>query len=130
MIQPSSQRAPRRVLVVDDTSEVRLLIAHMLRRSGVEVEEAESGVAALEKARDSSLAGRPFGLAFMDIQMPEMDGLETTRRLRESSFRFPIVALTAHALSFDRERCLASGCDDYLTKPIVPGTIRACLDRF
>jgi signal transduction histidine kinase/CheY-like chemotaxis protein len=120
----SSARRPAarklRVLVAEDHAVNRKLLTTVLRKRGHEVVEAEHGRAAVDKLA-ASRAG--FDVIVMDLQMPEMGGLEATRVIREREAsekleRVPIVALTAHALPGDRERCLAAGMDDYLSKPI------------
>jgi two-component system, sensor histidine kinase and response regulator len=87
----------------------------MLEKEGHHVVVAQNGKEAVEAWRT-----QPFDLIFMDMQMPEMDGFEAASEIRrsESGYHIPIVALTAHAMEGDRERCLAAGVDDYLTKPI------------
>jgi PAS domain S-box-containing protein len=107
-----------RVLLVEDTPANRHLIQTMLRKAGATVEVAENGEEACRKAEASAAAGKPYDLILMDIQMPEMDGHEAVTRLRGQGWRGPIVALTAYAMNGDREKCLASGCDGYLPKPI------------
>lgn len=106
-----------RILVVEDNSVSRDLAMHMLRQLGHEVSMAGNGREAVERQ-----AEKPFDLIVMDIWMPEMDGLEACRKIREAEQgtgkRTPIIALTAHAIRGDRDACLAAGMDEYLTKPI------------
>jgi CheY-like chemotaxis protein len=105
--------ASRRILVVEDNPFNRKLIKLSLERLGAEIELAENGQAGVDRA----LAGA-FDLILLDMQMPVMDGLTAVKLLREKKYRQPIVALTAHALDEERDRCLAAGCTDFLTKPI------------
>ena len=107
----------RRVLVVEDNPVNRKVVCRMLARLDLEVETAENGMVALELWEP----GR-YLMVFMDLQMPRMDGFDTTRGIRKQEApgaRMPIVALTANAMPGDRERCLAAGMDDYLSKPVV-----------
>ena len=105
------------VLVVDDDHGVLRLTARMLRLAGYTVLEAGSGTEALRALEEET-----FDLVLMDVQMPEMGGLEATghirARERAAGGRVPIVAMTAHAMKGDRERCLGAGMDDYLSKPV------------
>ena len=103
----------RKILVVEDGETNRMLITIMLNRMGAHVDHATNGLAGVEKAM-----GEQFDLIFMDMQMPVMDGYSAATRLRELGCKVPIVALTAHALKGDREKCLAAGCSGYLTKPV------------
>lgn len=104
-----------RALVVDDHLGNLRLAEVFLSELGVQVHTCSSGAEAVEV-----FAQQPFDIVFMDIQMPGMDGIETTQRLRqlESHTAVPIVALTAHALASERQQLLSSGMDDYLTKPL------------
>lgn len=104
-----------RVLVVEDGLDNRRLAEHYLTRAGAVVEMAEDG----QEAMDGFAQWRDrVDIVLMDIQMPRLDGYQTTRALRQSGFAKPIVALTAHAMAEDRERCLAAGCDGYMSKPL------------
>ena len=107
-----------RVLIAEDVAVNRLLLASMLRSLGLEVDEAANGCVALDKGRVAASNRCPYALIFMDIQMPQMDGYEATRELRNSGYSAPIAALTAHAVEGEKERCLAAGCDDFVNKPI------------
>lgn len=117
------------LLVVDDVAINLRLVRFILERMGHDVTTAVSGREALEL-----LAVRTFDAVFMDVQMPEMDGLQTTGAIRDrertsGGRRTPIIALTAYALAGDRDRCLAAGMDDYISKPVKPAAINAALEK-
>ncbi|MBM4336407.1 MAG: response regulator [Deltaproteobacteria bacterium] len=107
-----------RILLVEDGDDNQRLISGLLRSRGARVELASDGEAALACFALAEEQGTPFDLVLMDMQMPLLDGYATTRALRNRGATTPIIALTAHATSDDRERCLAAGCDDFATKPI------------
>ena len=103
-----------RVLLVEDGPDNQRLISFILRRAGLCVSLAGNG----REALDLIEAGGEFDLIVTDMQMPEMDGYEATRRLRAMGYTLPVLALTANAMEGDRERCLEAGCDEYEPKPI------------
>ncbi|HEV8377572.1 MAG TPA: ATP-binding protein [Tepidisphaeraceae bacterium] len=113
----SKYRLHGRILFVDDGPENRDLLSYYLEQAGAEVTQAENGVIGVNKALDALAKGAPFDVIFMDMQMPEMDGYSAATKLRGKGYTGPIVALTAHAMATDREKCLMSGCTEYLSKP-------------
>jgi two-component system sensor histidine kinase/response regulator len=125
---PRGQRRLRILLAEDNLVNQKLATA-LLEKIGHRVIVAAHGAEALRKWK-----AERFDLIFMDVQMPEMDGLEATTRIREGErlrgTRTPIVAMTAHAMTGDRERCLAAGMDDYISKPIQRKTLTTMLSRY
>ena len=109
----SEQLKKKSILVVDDSPDNRLLISFMLKKLGLKVETAVDGRESLQKVSDFN-----FDLILMDLQMPNMGGYEAVMNLRRTGFDKPIVALTAHAMKDEKEKCLANGFTGYLTKPI------------
>jgi PAS domain S-box-containing protein len=113
------------ILVAEDNAVNQMVMQRLLSKRGHRVVIAITGSSAVE-----TFAREPFDLIFMDVQMPEMDGMAATREIRRreaEGAHVPIVALTAHAMSGDRERCLAVGMDNYMTKPVDPKQLEAIL---
>src|SRR5439155_17510297 len=102
-----------RILLAEDGPENRVVVAAYLRKAGAEVVIANDGREAVELARS-----QPFDLILMDMQMPHVDGYAATAKIRAAGLMLPIIALTAHAMSDDRDKCLYCGCTDYLSKPV------------
>ena len=103
------------ILLIEDNEMNRDMLSRRLRRKGFELLSAADGISGIELARRELP-----DLILMDISLPVMDGLQATRQLKADvhTETIPIIALTAHAMSGDREKCLAAGCDDYATKPV------------
>ncbi len=116
--QQPSLRLAGRVLLMEDTPANQRLVQTLLARAGLEIDLAEDGQQGCRMALASAADGRPYDLILMDVQMPHVDGNEAARRLRENGWKGPLVAVTAHAMTGDRETCLEAGFDDYLAKPI------------
>ena len=135
-LDPSlASRLPLRVLLCDDNAINQKVALRLLQQMGYRADMAGNGVEAL-----AALDRRPYDLIFMDVMMPEMDGLQATRAIRERqrdqakypNYKSPIiiVAMTANAMQGDREKCLAAGMDDYLAKPVRPEDVRASVERW
>ena len=107
-----------RILVVEDMAVNQAILATLLRDAGAQVAVADNGALGVQKVMQDMDNGLLFDVILMDMQMPVMDGYEATAFLRKHGYRRPIVAVTAHALSGDREKTLTAGCDDYIAKPI------------
>ena len=116
-----------RILLAEDNVVNQRVALRILEKAGHSVVLARDGAEAVEKFN-----GQKFDLVLMDVQMPEMSGIEATARIREmeSGLRTPIIALTAHAMSGDQQRCLDAGMDDYLAKPIHASTLIALINKY
>jgi CheY-like chemotaxis protein/HPt (histidine-containing phosphotransfer) domain-containing protein len=127
-------RMPLRVLLTDDNVINQKVASRLLHQMGYKADIANNGLEAI-----SALEREPYDVVLMDVQMPELDGLETTRRIRQrqrdpaapSSFHRPIViiAMTANAMHGDREKCVAAGMEDYIAKPVRPELLQAAIQR-
>ncbi len=118
-----------RLLLAEDNPINQKLAIVLLQKAGYSIDAVETGLQAFEKVQTNL-----YSAVLMDVQMPEMDGLEATRQIRaweqNNGQHIPIIAMTAHALPRDRERCLESGMDDYITKPLEPRVLLNVLDRW
>ncbi len=118
-----------RILLVEDNAVNRTIATRLLQKRGHLVIAVENGALAVE-----ATASDHFDVVLMDVQMPVMDGLTATTRIRDrehtTGVHLPIIAVTAHALDQDRQRCLAAGMDDYLPKPIRTSDLYAAISRF
>ncbi len=124
---PASSSGVRLLLVEDNLVNQKVVLA-MLRKRGYQIEIANDGREALEKLESAS---RPYDLVLMDVQMPVLDGLETTRVLRRDPrwTNLPVVAMTAHAMTGDREKCIEAGMNGYISKPVQPAHLITTLER-
>ena len=120
-----ARRFSGRILLADDSPDNQQVLIYVLRRFGLVPDVVTDGRGAIAAA-----LARPYDLILMDMKMADIDGYEATRQLRRSGYHRPIVAVTSHSLSGDRDRCLAAGCDEYLSKPIDVRLLEAVLARY
>src|SRR5690606_38701277 len=106
-----------RMLVAEDTRGIQFLLQRMLEGMVAAVSVVSNGQEALDELQRAEAAGEPYDVVLMEMQMPVLNGFDATRQLRAEGNRTPVIALTAGAMKGDREKCLAVGCDDYLSKP-------------
>jgi len=128
--QAPAPPAKPRVLLAEDGIDNQRLIRLVLEKAGAMVDVADNGKEALEQAQAAKQEGEPFDVLFIDMQMPVMDGYEAVAELRKRGYQHPIVALTAHAMRGDKERCLKVGCDEFTTKPINVAHLKKLLAQF
>jgi CheY-like chemotaxis protein/HPt (histidine-containing phosphotransfer) domain-containing protein len=118
-----------RILLAEDNPINQKLAVILLQKAGYSVDAVETGVQALERVKADH-----YSVVLMDVQMPDMDGFEATRQIRAweqtTSQHIPIIAMTAHAMAGDRERCIDAGMDDYVTKPLEPRVLFNAIDRW
>lgn len=114
-----------RVLVAEDNPANQVLIQAMLSKMNIQPRIANDGALAVKIATEE-----PFDLIFMDIQMPNLNGYQATQILKKKGIKAPIIALTAHAMEGDRQKCLDAGCDDYLSKPVNKGNLSEMLGKY
>ena len=118
----TATNGPRTILVVDDFDDTRLLLRTWLERRGFRVVEAENGIQAINQAEAESP-----DLIIMDMQMPGLDGLSATRRIRKSHDSVPILAVSAYGAEQYRDLALAAGCNDYVSTPFEPATLEGII---
>jgi CheY-like chemotaxis protein len=111
-------RIDAHILLVDDRRDIRFLSRHIVTKAGGRVTEAEDGIRAVATVKQSMAEGSPYDLILLDMQMPNMDGYEAARQIRQLGYTGPIIALTADAMQGDMTKCLEAGCNAYLSKPI------------
>lgn len=122
----TEQLKEARVLLAEDSLQVREVLTFFLTDMGAHVEHAENGARAIEAIKNH---GERFNVILMDMQMPEVDGYTAATTLKEMGVATPIIALTAHGLAEDRDKCINAGCDDYLSKPVSPELLAVAIRR-
>jgi signal transduction histidine kinase/DNA-binding response OmpR family regulator len=127
--QDALQSRPIRILLAEDNLINQVVALRILEKLGYQADAVAQGQEVI-----AALQAQPYDLVLMDVQMPQMDGFEATRVIRDETtpglnHQIPIIAMTAHAMKGDREKCLAAGMDDYVSKPVEPEELMAALER-
>jgi CheY-like chemotaxis protein len=116
--------------LAEDGHDNQVLISTFLNKAGATVKVVADGGEAVSAAVEAAASGKAFDVVLMDMQMPVLDGYGATSLLRSEHYQGPIIALTAHAMVGDRERCLLAGCNDFITKPISRGALIDAVARW
>ena len=127
-MEPHGENGRPSILIAEDNLINQKVIERMVQKLGYRVDLVANGKEALD-----ALSRAPYGLVFMDCQMPEMDGFEACREIRsrdQPTSGIPIIAITANAMKGDRERCLAAGMDDYVSKPFKQDDLKNVLEKW
>jgi CheY-like chemotaxis protein len=114
------------ILIVEDDTACLALINELLDETKIKISNAITGLEAVKICRKDPT----INIVLMDMRLPEMDGYEATRRIKELRSGLPIIAQTAHALSDDRKKCLSAGCNDYMTKPIIQNILFGMVSKY
>jgi two-component system sensor histidine kinase/response regulator len=130
VLKEAAAAARARILVAEDNIVNQKVAVYRLEKLGYRVDVVANGLEAIE-----AMSRINYALVFMDCQMPELDGIQTTVRIRKEEreqgrHRIPIIAMTANAMQGDREKCLAADMDDYIPKPVILGDLRAALAKW
>lgn len=131
-VPEAAELSAARLLLVEDNLVNQKVVMAILRKKGYQLEVASNGREALTKLETSARSGQEYDLVLMDVQMPVLDGLETTRVIRRNAHwnNLPIIAMTAHAMNGDRERCIQAGMDSYISKPVQATHLVATIEEF
>lgn len=117
-------------MLAEDGPYNQRLITCVLEKAGAQVEVAENGQIAIDRVLNQDKSEPAFDIVLIDMQMPVMDGYTAVQQLRQRGYDRPIIALTAHAMTSDRKKCLDAGCTEYTTKPIMVPELLALIGQY